>query len=108
MRPINDLAVRSEGRNMSSLWTVCGVQMDCALGEKPTNLRTMSAGIARAAEQGARLVVFPECSLTGYGFGSRAECLAAAETLPGPATDALAKECSRFGLWAVFGLLEKD
>ena len=31
-----------------------------------------------------------------------------AETLPGPATDALAADCRQLGVWAITGLLERD
>jgi len=54
-------------------WTVAGVQMDCRLADKPANLRTMTDRLAAAADRGARLVVFPECALTGYGAGDENE-----------------------------------
>src|SRR5262249_28920204 len=56
---------------------------------------------------GARLIVFPECALTGYGFEGRDEALPFAETVPGPATAALAGDCRELGVWAAFGLLER-
>jgi predicted amidohydrolase len=87
-------------------WTVAGVQMDCALGQIEQNREAVLARLRRAADRGARLVVFPECVLTGYGFDSREQALALAESLPGPSIDALAKECAKLGVWAVFGLLE--
>jgi len=34
--------------------------------------------------------------------------MSVAESLPGPATDAVAAECARRGVWAVFGTLERD
>jgi len=89
-------------------WIVAGVQMDCKLGEPAANTRTICTKLNDAADRGAKLVVFPECILSGYGFESRAEALRAAETLPGPGTDAIAKECSRRGVWVVFGLLERE
>jgi predicted amidohydrolase len=87
-------------------WTVAGVQMDCALGRVAQNREVILARLRRAADRGAKLAVFPECALTGYGFDSRQEALAAAEPLPGPSTAAVAKECAKLGVWAVFGLLE--
>lgn len=93
---------------MPATWTVAGVQMDCRLGDRAANRRAMADRLAVAADRGARLVVFPECALTGYGFGTRAEAQAAAEPLPGPSTDAMAAECARRGIWAAFGLLEHD
>ena len=57
-------------------WTVAGVQMDCKLTDKPANLRAMTDRLAAAADRGAKLVVFPECALTGYGFESREQAVA--------------------------------
>src|SRR5262245_40975205 len=91
---------------MPETWTVAGVQMNCALGDRAANLAAVTRKLAQAAESGAKLVVFPECILTGYGFESREQARAAAETLPGPATEARARECERRGVWAVVGLLE--
>ena len=50
---------------------------------RPTSPRS-SRRLARAADRGAKLVVFPECVLTGYGFESRDALRASAEPLPGP------------------------
>lgn len=91
---------------MPETWTVAGVQMDCVLADKSTNLAAMTRKLAEATDRGARLVVFPECSLTGYGFESRSHALGAAEPLPGPSVEVMARECARRGVWAVFGLLE--
>jgi len=48
--------------------TVCGVQMDVKLAQVPANLARIGELGASAAARGARLIVFPECALTGYGF----------------------------------------
>jgi predicted amidohydrolase len=87
-------------------WTVAGVQMDCALGDTKRNCAAIVAKLHAAADRGAKLAVFPECALTGYGFASRAEALTAAEPLPGPTTDAVASACAKLGVWAIFGMLE--
>jgi predicted amidohydrolase len=89
-------------------WTIAGVQMDCRLGDTAGNLAAVRARLADAAGHGARLVVFPECVLTGYCFDSKDEAWPHAQPLPGPATDALADDCRRLGVWAVVGLLERD
>src|SRR5262249_37649022 len=73
---------------------------------KAANLAAMTRKLGEAADRGARLVVFPECALTGYGFASREETCRAAEPLPGPSVDAMARVCARRGVWTVFGLLE--
>jgi predicted amidohydrolase len=87
-------------------WTVAGVQMDSRLGDKAGNLAAVRARLAEAADAGARLAVFPECVLTGYCFASRAEVAAVAEPVPGPSTDAVAADCARRNVWAIYGLIE--
>src|SRR5438132_10093027 len=89
-------------------WKIAGVQMDCRLGDKAGNLRTIRTRLAEAASRDAKLIVFPECALTGYAFDSKAEALAQAEPVPGPATRVLAEDCRALGVWAVFGLVERD
>jgi predicted amidohydrolase len=91
---------------MPEAWIVAGVQMDCALGNPSANLAAVSRKLEDAAARGAKLVVFPECVLTGYGFDSRDAVRRAAEPLPGPSTDRLARECARLKVWAVYGLIE--
>src|SRR5262245_28260178 len=91
-----------------STWTIAAVQMDCRIGAPAANLATIRDRLNRAAEGGAKLVVFPECALTGYCFDSKAEAWPFAEPIPGPSTDALADDCRRQGVWAVVGLLERD
>ncbi len=88
-------------------WKIAGVQMDCRLGDRPHNLEYVRARLHEAAASGARLVIFPECALTGYCFASKAEALPHAELIPGPSTDALAADCARLGVWVVVGLLER-
>jgi predicted amidohydrolase len=89
-------------------WKVAGVQMDCRFGDKPHNLGVMRARLREAAAQGARLVVFPECILTGYGFQNLEEAQPLAETIPGPSSLTIAADCQSLNVWAVYGLLERD
>ena len=49
---------------------VAAVQMEPRLLEKEMNLARCLDLIQTAAEEGARLIVFPECALTGYVFSS--------------------------------------
>src|SRR5713226_8502386 len=88
-------------------WKIAGVQMNCHLGDKRRNLDLIQAKLREAAEQGARLVIFPECALTGYAFENKEEAWPFAESVPGPSTETLAVECRRLGVWIIFGLLER-
>jgi predicted amidohydrolase len=87
---------------------VAAVQMDPVLGDREGNLRVIVNRLGEAAAAGARLVVFPECALTGYGFDSREEAMAQAEPIPGPSLDLLADSCADLGVFAVVGMLERD
>lgn len=89
-------------------WKIAGVQMDVRFADRTYNLAGIRSRLRDAASRGARLVVFPECVLSGYCFESKAEALPHAETLPGPASEAIASDCRELGVWAAFGLLERD
>lgn len=93
---------------MNAIWKIACVQMDCRLADKEANLRAMLDWLREAASQGAQLVVFPECALTGYCFDRKEDALAHAEPIPGPATGAFASVGRDLGIHAVFGLLERD
>jgi len=87
---------------------VAAVQSEPRIGEVGANLAAILSRLREAADAGARLVVFPECALTGYGFESRAEASAFAEPLDGPSARAAAQECRNLGVWTVYGFLEAD
>jgi predicted amidohydrolase len=89
-------------------WKIAAVQMACRLGDCPHNLQRIRTELRQAAERGARLVVFPECALGGYGFDSKEAAWPHAEPVPGPSTETLADDCRRLGVWAVVGMLECD
>ena len=74
------------------LWKIACVQMDCRLGDIAGNLANVRRHLRTSAGQGAKLVVFPECILAGYGFDSRAEIAAHAEQFPGPSAATIAED----------------
>jgi len=89
-------------------WEIAAVQMDCRLGDRPATLEVIRSRLHTAAREGARLVIFPECILTGYAFSSKAEAMPHAEPIPGLSTEALLTDCRALNVWAVVGLLERD
>jgi 5-aminopentanamidase len=93
---------------MTPPWKIACVQMDCRLAEVGHNLGRIRERIASAAREGARLVLFPECTLTGYCYESKDEAWPHSETVPGPSTLAIAQSCERHNVWAIVGLLERD
>jgi predicted amidohydrolase len=93
---------------MTETIRIAGVQMEPKLGEVSANLAAILKQLGSAAAFGAKLIVFPECALTGYCFESRGEALEFAQPIPGPSTSAIADACARLGVYAIYGLLERD
>ncbi|MFC1986324.1 carbon-nitrogen hydrolase family protein [Chloroflexota bacterium] len=87
---------------------IAAVQMDPKLMKTKENLGSIMEATERAASNHADMVVFPECSLTGYIFHSRQEALPFAETIPGPSTEKLLSLCKELKVYIIVGLLEKE
>jgi 5-aminopentanamidase len=87
---------------------VAAVQMNPGLMQKEKNLENILVKTRDAASNGAKLIIFPECALTGYMFTGRVEAMPYAETIPGPATEKVAEVCKELGVYMIFGLLEKS
>lgn len=86
------------------------MQFESAPGDKDANFRKIESFVERAAAQGVRLIVFPECCITGYWFirNLSVEQLAAlAEPIPGgPSTRRLVDLARKHGLTVGAGLVE--
>ncbi|HMC11943.1 MAG TPA: carbon-nitrogen hydrolase family protein [Pirellulaceae bacterium] len=87
---------------------IAGVQMDVAIENVNRNLGVMIDRLRETTGAGARLTVFPECALCGYCFGSLEEARPFAQTIPGPATEAMREACAELGCYSIFGMLELD
>lgn len=84
---------------------VAVMQTDPQLGDVDGNLQTIVDAVHRIP---CDLLVLPECALQGYGYDLPLAAGAIAQTVPGPATDAVADACRRKKRHAVFGLIEGD
>jgi len=87
---------------------VAAVQMDVKILEKERNLEKILANLEAAARSGAKLVVFPECALSGYCYASAEEAAPVAEEVPGPSTEKLAAAAKSLDCTAIVGLLERE
>ena len=87
---------------------VAAVQMEPKLGRIEANLGQIIERIADAAGAGARLVVFPECALSGYGFASREEGLSHAVSIDSAPVGRVTTACLRHDCFCIFGMLERD
>ncbi|MGE3777630.1 MAG: nitrilase family protein [Pirellulaceae bacterium] len=91
---------------------VGAAQFEHADGKPDVNLARVRALTRRAVEQGAEIVSFHECCLSGYSWVqplSKDQLLAVAEPVPdGPSTQRLMGIAREFGAVLMAGLFEKD
>lgn len=96
--------------------TLAAVNWHGEWGNKAANLEKMKAKVREAAQLGVNMVCFPELALTGYECGEEARkeqkpCAmhtGAAETIPGPTTEELARLAKELDIYVVFGMPERD
>jgi predicted amidohydrolase len=80
--------------------------MDVEIGRIDANLDRALAKLHKAAQNGAELVIFPECALSGYCFRSLEEAAPYALAWPGDFWKALHDSCRALEVTAVIGFLE--
>ena len=89
---------------------VAAVQFESAPADKETNFRKIETFVEQAVAQGVRLVVFPECCITGYWFIrnlSVEQLTALAEPVPnGPGTRQLVELARKHRVTLGAGLVE--
>lgn len=85
---------------------VAAIQLNCQPGEIAKNLAHAEIMIARAAEQGAALVLLPELMPSGYM--ATEEIWNSAETIDGHSVTWLLSTAKRFGIYLGFSFLEAE
>ena len=86
---------------------MAAAQFAPAHGDVPANLGHIGRLLRQATARGADLVVFPELATTGYYWPSAEAISPYAETVPGPTTRWLARQCRELGCHVVCGLAER-
>ena len=91
---------------------IATAQFENRSGDKVYNLSVIEKLSEKAAAQGADMVAFHECSITGYTFArhlSKSQMLELAEPLPdGPSIIELKKVATKNNIAILAGLFEKD
>ena len=91
---------------------IATAQFENKSNDKDYNLSVIDKLSKQAADQGARMIAFHECSVTGYTFArhlSQKQMLELAELIPGGKTiDDLARIAKRNNIAILVGLFEKD
>lgn len=86
---------------------LAAVQMEPRIGEIARNVDACIDWMTRAAGEGARLVAFPECALTGYCFRDRDEAWEAALERDGGAMRRLTQAAAALDVHVAVGYLER-
>src|SRR6266404_6868795 len=90
---------------------VAAVQFESLAGDKDANFRKIETFVEQAAAQDVRLIVFPECCITGYWFIrnlSVPQLAALAEPIPdGPSTRRLIDLARRHRVTVGAGVVEE-
>lgn len=87
--------------------TIATVNFEPVLQNKRATLRKMEASVTAAVKQDANLILFPETALTGWAGFPCEEAADFAESVPGPATDAIARTAHEHNVFVCFGLIER-
>jgi predicted amidohydrolase len=91
---------------------IATAQFEHKSGDQVYNLNTIEALCATAVGQGAAVVAFHECSITGFSFArhlSKEQLLDIAEYIPyGESIDRLMAIATRYNIAILAGLFEKD
>ena len=91
---------------------IATAQFENASGDKAYNLAIIRSLSEKAAQQGAQVVAFHECSITGYTFArhlSKEQLLDVAEYIPeGNSIEALRQIAEENDIVVLAGLFEKD
>ena len=87
--------------------TIALGQLACQVGDKKQNLKAMEKRVKQAKKIKAKLIAFPELSLTGYSVRDTAYELA--EPVPnGPSIREVEKIAKREDIHIIFGMIEKS
>jgi predicted amidohydrolase len=89
---------------------VASAQFESSPGDKEANFRKIEVFVERAARQNVRMIIFPECCITGYWFirnlpGHELKKLAE-PIYEGPSTRHLVELAKKFGMTIGAGLVE--
>lgn len=107
-----DFEIR-ETNAMSEIIKISTVNFKTAWGNKQANLESILRYIEEAGAAGSDIIVLPEMSLTGYDvemekpLEEKMQYLEA-ETIPGPSSEKVVELTKKYGMYAAFGMPERD
>ena len=98
---------RDKGKE--SLVKVAAIQFEPRIGNKDFSVSEGLKMIEKAGKKGAKLMVLPELSNSGYIYNSREEAFAMSEPVPdGPTTKEWIKKAAKFDAYICAGITERE
>lgn len=97
--------------NSSSIvkpFKVASVEFNPILNERDKNVQELLKVTEKALKNGAKLVVAPEMSTTGYYYADRTAIEPFVDTIPGETTKRFTKLAKKYDAYIVFGMAEID
>ncbi len=98
---------------MKDIITISVVNFDPVWGDSSDNTKRIAEYVEAAGKQGVDMIVFPESALTGYDddAGKALEekmHRRLAETVPGSSSNMIAEITKKYGMYAIYGMPERD
>ena len=100
--------MRAGRMGMAPKITVASTSLQSVIGDIDANMKKAKEVIAKAADRGAEVIVFPELFLPGYASGETDRCFDLSEPIPGPSTESLVTDAVRHKIYIAMGLIEAD
>jgi predicted amidohydrolase len=89
-------------------FNAASIEFNPVFKQREQNFPAMEAAVKQAAENQAKLILFPEMSTTGYLYGSRAEIAPYVDTIPGKTTAFFEEVAKKYEVHIVVGMPEVD
>lgn len=102
------ICVTATTRASANSFKAAAITFDPAWGDVDGNIGRIVDAANKAADQGARLLVFPETATSGYIFDSFSMVRPFLDTIPGKATDALSRVAAKRNVYISIGIAERD
>ncbi|CAN5580213.1 amidohydrolase [soil metagenome] len=102
------LFIQSANGGEAAPFKVAAVEFNPQLFEFAQNIPPICAIIEEAAKAGAKIIVLPETSTSGYIYKDRRQFDPYLDTVPGQTTAAIAKVTKKYGCYVTIGIAEID
>lgn len=107
----NDTPVSAKENKIEKItkpFKVASIEFNPILNERDKNVTALAKLAEEAFKKGAKLVVAPEMSTTGYYYADRKSIQPFVDTIPGKTTNVFEKLTKKYDAYIVFGMPEVD